>query len=73
VITAETNDQFFARMLIATREGTQVSNEDAEHLSKIAGNGPGPRATTMPEEHPQSRPGHVTHEFMRPISTRHEA
>lgn len=45
----ETNDQFLARMILATREGGQITNADAQHLSDLAQFGPGSRPTTLPE------------------------
>ena len=45
----ETGLQFIARMLLATREGHQISSNDARRLSDLAQYGPGP-VTTMPEE-----------------------
>lgn len=41
----ETNDQFLARMILATREGGQITNADAVRLSDLAQFGPGPVPT----------------------------
>jgi len=46
----ETGLQFLARMMVATREGHQISSADAQRLSDLAQFGPGPTPTTMPEE-----------------------
>lgn len=46
--------QFIARQLVATREGNQISAADAQRLSNLAQFGDsferGPGNTTMPEE-----------------------
>ena len=44
----ETNQQFLARMILATREQHQISRQDAQRLDELAQFGPGP-ITTMPE------------------------
>lgn len=47
----ETNTQFLAKMILATREGHQVSSRDARRLSDLASFGRHHEApTTMPEE-----------------------
>jgi hypothetical protein len=45
----DTDTQFLARMILATREGHQISSFDAQRLGNLADFGPGP-TTTMPEE-----------------------
>lgn len=45
----ETDTQFLARMILATREGQQISSADAQRLSDHASFG-GRVPTTMPEE-----------------------
>jgi hypothetical protein len=46
----ESTTQFLARMLLATREGQQISSLDAQRLSDHAAFGPHGSPTTMPEE-----------------------
>jgi hypothetical protein len=45
----ETTTQFLARMIVATREQTQISSADARRLSDHAQHG-SHTVTTMPEE-----------------------
>ena len=49
----ETNDQFLARMVLATREQHQISSSDACRLSDLAQYGNNV-PTTMPEERRQA-------------------
>lgn len=45
----EPDTQFLARMILATREQTQISSADARRLSNLSQFG-GRQPTTMPEE-----------------------
>jgi len=60
----ETNTQFLARMILATREQQQINSQDAVRLSELAQFGPAGPPTTMPEER---RDGSKPHQ---PIETR---
>jgi hypothetical protein len=53
-LSAESDVQFLARMLIATREQHQISSRDAQRMSNLAQFGSGPVPTTMPEERRQA-------------------
>lgn len=46
---SEPDTQFLARMIVATREQTQISSADARRLSNLSQYG-GRQPTTMPEE-----------------------
>jgi hypothetical protein len=46
----ESNTQFLARMILATREQHQFNSTDAKRLSDLAQFGVGGQPTTMPEE-----------------------
>lgn len=51
----ESDVQFLARCIVATREGGQIASADAQRLSNLAQYGDshsrgGPTVTTMPEE-----------------------
>lgn len=46
----ESDIQFIARMLVMTREGSQITRYDSQRLADLAQFGPGPVPTTMPEE-----------------------
>jgi hypothetical protein len=45
----EPNSQFLARMIVATREGHQISSRDAIRLDELAQFGAHGQPTTMPE------------------------
>jgi hypothetical protein len=54
-VSVETDIQFLARMMVATREGHQISSRDARRLNDLAEFGmlqgePSNAMTTMPEE-----------------------
>lgn len=51
---AESNTQFIARMLVATREGQQIVSADAQRLNDLATFGVHQNTTTMPEERRQA-------------------
>jgi hypothetical protein len=46
----ETSSQFLARMILATREQSQINSRDAQRLSDLAQFGAQGPPTTMPEE-----------------------
>jgi hypothetical protein len=50
ILYTETTTQFLARMILATREGQQISSRDAQRLSDHASFGVHGAPTTMPEE-----------------------
>lgn len=60
-IYRETNTQFLARLLMATREGHQIASSDAQRLSDLAQFGPRGSMSAMPEE--RRDPSHL----MEPI------
>jgi hypothetical protein len=62
-MTPQTDIQFLARMVVATREGNQVSSTDARRLNNLAQFGDssvpaeGAGETTLPEERRAATPG----------------
>ena len=50
-LNVETSEQFLARMILLTREESQITQADSQRLANLAQFGPGPVPPTMPEEH----------------------